>query len=965
MRTAILVAACVIAGATACSESSSSREVYTPSGPVSLPPGGATTINLSPSRATLAPGAKTRLTAILKDAEGGAVTGVHIVWQSSDTTIASVSDSGDVRGVKLGNALVTASADNLSATSAIVVNPAPVGSVAVTLGSSAISIGSTTQATVVVKDSTGTVVTDRVVTWSSSAPSIATVSSTGMVTGVAAGSATITATSESKSGSASVSVSAPSPAPVASVTVSLGFSSLSVGASGQASVTLKDASGNVLSGRAITWASSNPSIATVSSTGVVQAVGLGTATISATSEGVTGSASVNVVAAPVASVTVTLTSSSLAVGQSTQGTAVTKDANGNVLTGRSITWASSNTAVATVSSTGLVQAVATGSATISASSEGISGATGVVVAPAPVATVTVTLSPTSVVAGQTSQASAVLKDAQGNVLTGRTITWSSSSSVATVSSSGLVQAVTAGTATISATSGGVTGSATLTVTQVPVASVTVTVNSSSLTVGQATQASATLKDASGNVLTGRTISWSSSNTAVATVNSSGLVTAVGAGTSSISATSGGVSGNATITVTLAPVATVTLSPASLSLPVGSTGQLTATLKDASGNTLTGRTITWSSNATAVATVSTTGLVTAVTAGSATITATSEGKNGTSAVTVTTVVSPGAGVPVYDPTNPDHVLHVLEDWSAYTTASDVGVKNRADGGGPWLNGNAAYQTISTNNVDPWYGKKTLDINYQQVPASGQSLENGLTLIQGTPARYLNAASAKEAIVIEWAWRWEGGPYEGKIADFQPYAGTDRFNYQTDPDQLGSQTATSCNSDALCNKYYSNNGGTPRFAGLPPQANYGTGAIARSMYAQNVMFYRQNRNWGAAAGQVDWGGNSWATMGINFVDNRWRRTILRLTMNSGAMGSGRMEEWMEIAGQPAVKVMEFIGDPGGFDAGLVNGRDITQGGSTWITTSATLYLYNLSAVGPIFMGGNTTHLGYVRIWSEPRE
>lgn len=334
----------------------------------------------------------------------------------------------------------------------------------------------------------------------------------------------------------------------------------------------------------------------------------------------------------------------------------------------------------------------------------------------------------------------------------------------------------------------------------------------------------------------------------------------------------------------------------------------------------------------------------------------------------TLVGPGPGVPVFDSTNPNHVLHVFEDWSAYSSSSQVGQINRADGGGPWLNGNAAFQTLSTSNVDPWYGKKTLDINYQTVPASGQSLENGLTLIQGTPARYLNASSAKDAIVIEWAWRWEGGPYEGKIADFQPYAGTDRFNYQTDPDKLGSQTQSSCDTDPLCSKYYTNNGRTPRFAGLTPQADYGTGAIARSMYASSVMFYRQNRNWGlggTGAGTVDWGGDSWATIGITFADNRWRRTILRLTLNSGAMGTGRIEEWMQVAGQPAVKVMEYIGDAGGFDQGLVNGRDISQGGATWISSSATLYLYNLSAVGPIFAGHNTTHLGYVRIWSESRQ
>ncbi|HKW09379.1 MAG TPA: Ig-like domain-containing protein, partial [Gemmatimonadaceae bacterium] len=734
-------------------------------------------------------------------------------------------------------------------------------------------------------------------------------------------------------------------------------------------------SGNVLTGRTITWSSANTAVATVDGSGLVHAVGAGNVNIVATAEGINGSASLGVSSpaapapAPVASVSVSLQSSSVAVGGTSQATATLRDSSGNALTGRTVTWSSSNTLVGTVSASGVVTGVAAGTATITATSEGRSGSASITVTLVPVASVAVTLTPSSVAAGQAAQAAAVLKDAQGNPLTGRTVAWSSSNAaVATVSSSGAVQAVAAGTATITATITGVTGSATLTVTQVPVASATVTLNSPSLTAGQSTQASAVTKDASGNVLTGRAITWSSSNTAVATVSSSGVVQAIAAGTASISATSEGKTGSATLTVTSAPVATVTLSPASVSLPVAATQQIAATDKDASGNTLSGRAITWASNATAVATVSSTGLVSAVGAGSATITATSEGKIGTTSVTVTTAVSPGPGVPVYDPTNSTHVLHVFEDWSAYSSPSQVGQINRADGGGPWLNGNSSFQTLSTSNVDPWYGKKTLDINYQGTPAANSAFERGVTLVQGTPARYLNASSAREAIVLEWAWRWEGAPYEGKIADFQPYAGTDRFNYQTDPDYLGSQQQTSCDADPLCSKYYTNNGNTPRFAGLTPSANYGTGAIARSMYAQNPMFYRQNRNWapgGNGTGSVDWGGNSWQTIGITFADNRWRRTIIRLTMNSGAMGTGRIEEWLQIAGQPAVKVMEFIGDPGGFDAGLVNGRDVSQGGNTWLSSSATLYLYTLTAVGGIYNGGNTTHLGYVRIWSEPRQ
>src|SRR5204863_2192868 len=88
----------------------------------------------------------------------------------------------------------------------------------------------------------------------------------------------------------------------------------------------------------------------------------------------------------------------------------------------------------------------------------------------------------------------------------------------------------------------------------------------------------------------------------------------------------------------APVASVTVTPAPASVPTGQTVQLTATLKDANGNTLTGRTVTWASSNPAVATVTGSGLVSGVTAGAATITATSETVSGTSAITVTAAAS---------------------------------------------------------------------------------------------------------------------------------------------------------------------------------------------------------------------------------------------------------------------------------------------------------------------------------------
>jgi len=191
-----------------------------------------------------------------------------------------------------------------------------------------------------------------------------------------------------------------------------------------------------------------------------------------------------------------------------------------------------------------------------------------------------------------------------------------------------------------------TGNVTVTCTQPSIASVVVSPASAAVPVGQTLQLTGTPEDANGNPLSGRTISWSSGNGAVATVNGNGLVTGVAAGATMITATSEGTSGTATVTVTSVPVASVTVNPATVSLQPGQTQQLTATPKDASGNALSGRMVTWASGNTAVATVSGSGLVSGVAAGSATITATSEGKSGSASVTVTpvgaTVTLVGAG-----------------------------------------------------------------------------------------------------------------------------------------------------------------------------------------------------------------------------------------------------------------------------------------------------------------------------------
>ena len=222
--------------------------------------------------------------------------------------------------------------------------------------------------------------------------------------------------------------------------------------------------------------------------------------------------------------------------------------------------------------------------------------------------------------------------------TDKTVTWSSNNTaVATVSASGVVTAKSAGSATITVTTtdGGKTATCSVTVKAkvVSVTSVILDKTLLSLTEGESATLTATVSPSNA---TDKSVSWSSNNTAVATVSSSGVVTAKSAGSATITVTTtdGGKTATCSVTVKAKtiPVTGVSLDSSSLSLTEGETATLTATV---SPSNATDKSVTWSSNNTAVATVSTFGVVTANSAGSATITVTTNdgGKTATCSVTV--------------------------------------------------------------------------------------------------------------------------------------------------------------------------------------------------------------------------------------------------------------------------------------------------------------------------------------------
>lgn len=173
---------------------------------------------------------------------------------------------------------------------------------------------------------------------------------------------------------------------------------------------------------------------------------------------------------PISTITISAPVSTIQATKTIKLTAQAKDASGNILSGRSVVWNSSSNAVATVASDGTLAGIAAGSAVITATSEGVSAALTITVTRAPLAVISVSISPNQLVTGQTVQAVATLTDSTGNLATDATLSWSSTEqTVAKVDANGLVTALGVGTARIDARAEGILGSSTVTVTANPVA----------------------------------------------------------------------------------------------------------------------------------------------------------------------------------------------------------------------------------------------------------------------------------------------------------------------------------------------------------------------------------------------------------------------------------------------------------------------------------------------------------------
>ena len=328
-----------------------------------------------------------------------------------------------------------------------------------------------------------------------------------------------------------------------------------------------------------------------------------------------------------------------AVGQTVQLAAAVFDQNGQAISAP-VAWSSSDATVASVSATGLVTALKNGTAQITARAGNASASITVSISQNAVRIVIVPESAALDAIGQTVQLTATVYDRNGQAISAPAAWSSSDEAVASVSATGLVTALKNGTARITARAGNASASITVSISQNAVRIVIMPESAALDAIGQTVQLSAEVYDRNGQAISDP-VAWSSSDEAVASVSETGLVTALTSGSVKITARAGAASARVEVTVGIT-VARVALAPETGSLTSeGETLQLAATVYDRNDTVIPEAAVAWSSSDEAVASVSETGLVTALSNGEARITAASGGQSASAQIMVM-IPSPDRG-----------------------------------------------------------------------------------------------------------------------------------------------------------------------------------------------------------------------------------------------------------------------------------------------------------------------------------
>lgn len=650
-----------------------------------------------------------------------------VTWSSNSTGIAQVSTTGLVTGVAAGTAVITAKANdgsNKSATFTVTVTKKVIKVTKISLSASTLltKVGYTKKITATV---TPTNADNREVTWSSSAPTVASVDQSGNITAKSVGNATITVTAKDGSGVTATCWVNVTDIKVTGITLNKTTLNIKTGATEQltAKVQPTDATNSK-----VTWSSNEPTVAEVDQTGMITAKKEGSAVITVTAQdgsGKTATCQVNVTDIKVSGIT--LSASTLAMQtEDVKQLSVTNITPANA-TNKALKWESKNTWVATVDESGNVTAKNPGEATITVTAADNGGAQAtckvtVTERTVPVIKVTqIQLSQTraSLIEGKELQLTATVLPTDA---TNQSLAWSSSvEGVATVDSTGKVTAIKAGTTVITATAkddSGISASCTVQVTvpTVKVTGITLNKTTASVVKGKTVALTATVTP---DTATDKTIKWTTSNKNVATVSPDGVVTAVAAGTAIITATAvdgSKVTATCKITVTnpVVKVTKVTLNKTTASVVKGKTLTLTATVTPTNA---TNKNVTWKSSNTKIATVDGNGKVTAVAAGTATITCTAKADKSKSATCKITVTNPAVKVTKLRMNKTSVDLLKGKTVQLKVTVTPSNATNKAV---TWTSSNKRIATVTSNGLVKAVRTGTVTITAKAKDGSGKKV-----------------------------------------------------------------------------------------------------------------------------------------------------------------------------------------------------------------------------------------------------
>lgn len=387
-----------------------------------------------------------------------------------------------------------------------------------------------------------------------------------------------------------------------------------------ATITPEDAAANVI------WSVNNEDkkIISIDQTGLVTALTPGSCVLSATVGEASANCLVTVIPVPASSISINIPDTEILVGDKITLTATIKPEN---VTNPSIVWESEDTDIATINKdTGELIAISPGEVNISATCGNIKDTAIITVNPIKPSAISINVQDLILIVGQKETLKATITPEN---TTDKSVSWSSGDmDIATVAADGTVTAMSVGSTSITATCGEVSASCEVTVKPVPASTVTIKVPDAEVYVGDKLTLTATVAP---DNTTDKTVMWGCSTPDIASIDAeTGELTALAPGEAKITATCGEICGSATITVKPVPATSISLSAEDLTLMIGQSGRLKATI---SPDNTTDPTIVWKSDNESVAIVSSNGLVTAVSAGTASVTATCGSVTATCRVTV--------------------------------------------------------------------------------------------------------------------------------------------------------------------------------------------------------------------------------------------------------------------------------------------------------------------------------------------